>query len=335
LAPYGEVAGGAVSVVPVVVVAGVWTAVDVAAAAGVVETVVVRPLAAGLGAAAVVEVVTGVVVEVVTGVVVEVVTGVVVEVVTGVVVEVVTGVVVEVVTGVVVPVGAVGAGGAMVLLIGVVVLVGPGLWVPLLDVTGGVTWLVGSATALPVFTGGAGEVLGATLLGLVVTGLGPAPVEPAEPEAADANPLGDPELAVVGLVKLLVGLVKLLVGLVMSGLGPAPAELAEPDGAEANPLGDPALAVVGVRLAVVEPVMAPEPVVPEAAVPEPVLPLAKPDVTGLVALDDAEAPTGPLAALLGLAAPSDIWITGMGPVENVPDPIAVTPLPPSTLYIIW
>jgi hypothetical protein len=121
----------------------------------------------------------------------------------------------------------------------------------------------------------------------------------------------------------------------MSGLEPAPAEPAEPGGAEANPLGDAALAVVGVRLAVVEPVMAPEPVVPEAAVPEPVLPLAKPDVTGLVALDDAEAPTGPLAALLGLAAPSDIWITGMGPVENVPDPIAVTPLPPSTLYIIW
>jgi hypothetical protein len=268
-----------------VVVAGVWTAVDVAAAAGVVETVVVetvvvRPLAAGLGAAAVV----------------------------------------EVVTGVVVTVGAVGAGGAMVLLIGVVVLVGPGLGVPLLDVTGGVTWLVGSATAFPVFTGGAGEVLGATLRGLVVTGLGPAPVEPAEPEGAEANPLGDPALAVVGLVKL-------LVGLVMSGREPAPAEPAEPEGAEANPLGDPALAVVGVRLAVVEPVMAPEPVVPEAAVPEPVLPLAKPDVTGLVALDDAEAPTGPLAALLGLAAPSDIWITGMGPVENVPEPIAVTPLP--------
>jgi hypothetical protein len=215
-----------------------------------------------------------------------------------------------------------------------------------------------------VVTGAAGDVLGASLLGLVVTGLEPAEPEPlppelAEPEGDEAAPLGDPELAEVGLVKPLVGLVKLLVGPVVTGLAlepaelsePAePAELAEPDAAEASPLGDAALAVVGVRPAAAEPVSPPEPPVPEAAVPEaavpelpvPELPVpeaavpepvglsAKLDVTGLVALDGAEAPALPLATVFGVATPVDIWITGTGPVENLPDPVAVTPLP-STL----
>jgi hypothetical protein len=198
-------------------------------------------------------------------------------------------------------------------------------------------------------------VAGATLLGLVVTGLGPDEPEPpelAEPEGDETAPLGDPELPVVGLVKLLVGLVKLLVGLVkllaglvkllVTGLPLAPAELpepAEPDAAEANPLGDAAPAVVGVRPAGEEPVTSPELPVPEApvpvaAVPEPVGSSAGLEVTGLVALKGAEAPAPPLATVFGVATPVDIWITGTGPVENLPDPVAVTPLP-STLYISW
>jgi hypothetical protein len=286
-------------------------------------------------------------------------------------------VVVDVVNGVVVPVG--GGLGAVVLLIGVVVPVGPGLGVLPLDVTGSVPPLVGPASVLPVVAGAAGDRLGATLLGLVVAGLepsepGPVPPEVAEPDGDEAGPLDEPELAVVGLVKLLVGLVKLLVGL---GLAPAePAELdaagpAEPDGAEPSPLGDAALAVVGVRPAAVEPAVAPvtppvpptpeapvpeaavpeaavpeaavpeaavpeaavpEAAVPEAAVPEPVGLFAKLDVTGLVALDGAATPAPPLATVFGVATPIDIWITGTGPVENFPDPVAVTPLP-STLYI--
>jgi hypothetical protein len=229
---------------------------------------------------------------------------------------------------------------------------------------------------LPVVAGAAGDRLGATLLGLVVAGLepsepGPVPPEVAEPDGDEAGPLDEPELAVVGLVKLLVGLVKLLVGLVklLVGLGLAPAEPAEldaagpaePDGAEPSPLGDAALAVVGVRPAAVEPAVAPvtppvpptpeapvpeaavpeaavpeaavpEAPVPEAAVPEPVGLFAKLDVTGLVALDGAATPAPPLATVFGVATPIDIWITGTGPVENFPDPVAVTPLP-STLYI--
>jgi hypothetical protein len=59
---------------------------------------------------------------------------------------------------------------------------------------------------------------------------------------------------------------------------------------------------------------------------------AKLDVTGLVALDGAATPAPPLATVFGVATPIDIWITGTGPVENFPDPVAVTPLP-STLYI--
>jgi hypothetical protein len=186
-------------------------------------------------------------------------------------------------------------------------------------------------------------VVGATLLGLVVTGLGPDEPEPpelAEPEGDETAPLGDPELPVVGLVKLLVGLVKLLVGLVkllVTGLPLEPAELPEPDAAEANPLGDAAPAVVGVRPAGEEPVTSPElPVpaapVPVAAVPEPVGSSAGLEVTGLVALKGAEAPAPPLATVFGVATPVDIWITGTGPVENLPDPVAVTPLA-STLYI--
>ena len=194
--------------------------------------------------------------------------------------------------------------------------------------------------------------MGATLLGLVVTGLGPDEPEPpelAEPEGDETAPLGDPELPVVGLVKLLVGLVKLLVGLVkllvglvkllVTGLPLEPAELPEPDAAEANPLGDAAPAVVGVRPAGEEPVTSPELPVPEApvpvaAVPEPVGSSAGLEVTGLVALKGAEAPAPPLATVFGVATPVDIWITGTGPVENLPDPVAVTPLP-STLYISW
>jgi hypothetical protein len=285
----------AVWVVLVVVVPGICPVVDVAGAADAVATVVVVPVDAELGAVAVVG---------------------------------------EVVTAVVVPVGAVGAGGAPLPLIGVLVLVGPALGVPPFAETGGVTWLVGSAAPLPVVIGPAGDVLGVTLLGLVVSGLEP-PDEPAEPDGAEATPLGDPELAVVGLVKL-------LVGLVVSWLEPVPAALG---GAEANPLGDPELAVVGVRPAVVGPVMAPEPAapepaapaaaVPEPAVPEPVLSLVRGEFTGAAALGDVEVAAGPLAAVLGLAAPSDIWITGVGHVENVPNPIAVTPLAPSTLYVIW
>jgi hypothetical protein len=148
----------------VVVAAGFWAVVDVVAAVGVVETIVV-----------VVEIVEIVVVLLPVGP------------------EPGAVAVVEGVAGVVVPVGP---GGAPLLPIGVVVLVGPGLGVPLLDVTGGVTWLVGSVTARPVVTGPAGDVLGTTLLGLVVTGLEPAP---AESEGPEANPLGDPELAVVGV----------------------------------------------------------------------------------------------------------------------------------------
>lgn len=328
--------GAAVSAALVVVVPGNCPIVDVAGATAVVATVAVVPLDAELGAVAVVG---------------------------------------EVVTGVVVPVGAVGAGGAPLPLSGVLVLVGPALGVPPLAATGGVTWLVGSAVPLPVVIGPAGDVLGAAVLGLVVSGLEPPPVEPAEPGGAEADPLGDPELAVVGLVKL-------LVGLVVSWLEPVPTAL---DGAEADPLGDPELAVVGVRppvagssvvgvrLAAVGPVMAPEPAAPEPAepaapvpepeVPEPVLPVVRDEFTGAAALGGGEVATGspatvlglaagplaaglglaamlgvaagPLAVVLGLAPPSDIWITGIGQVENVPKPIAVTPLAPSTLYVIW
>jgi hypothetical protein len=198
----------------------------------------------------------------------------------------------------------------------------------------------------------AGDVPGVTLLGLVVTGLGPAEPEPVPPELAwtegdEAAPLGDPELAVVGLVKPLVGLVKPLVtGLALAEPAEpaefAPADPAEPDAAEASPLGDAALAVVGVTPSAAEPVTPPElpvpeaPVpeapVPEAPVPEPVGLFAKLDVTGLVAPDGPAAPAAPLATVFGVATPVDIWITGTGPVENLPDPVAVTPLP-STLYV--
>jgi hypothetical protein len=256
--------------------------------------------------------------------------------------------VVDVVNGVVVPVGCgLAAGGALLLLIGAVVPAGAGLGVLPLDVTGSVTPLVGPASVLPVVAGAAGDRLGATLLGLVVAGLepsepGPVPPEPAEPDGDEAGPLDEPELAVVGLVKLLVGL-----GLALA----EPAELeaagpAEPDGAEASPLGDAALAVVGVRPPAGEPAVAPatppvpsapeaavpEAAVPEAAVPEPVGLFAKLDVTGLAAPGGAEAPAPPPATVSGVATPIDIWITGTGPVENLPDPVAVTPLP-STLYI--
>jgi hypothetical protein len=163
--------------------------------------------------------------------------------------------------------------------------------------------------------------------------------------------VGDPELAEVGLLKPLVGLVKLLVGPVVTGLAPEPAELAAPaepdapaelDAAEPSPGGDAAPAVVGVSPAAAEPVMpfevaapevaAPEVGAPDAAVPEAVGLFAKLDVTGLVAPDGAEAPAPPLATVFGVATPVDIWITGTGPVENLSDPVAVTPLP-STLYI--
>jgi hypothetical protein len=210
-------------------------------------------------------------------------------------------------------------------------------------------------------------VVGAALLGRVVTGLRPdepepLPPEPAEPEGDEPAPLGDPELPEVGVVKLLVGLVKPLVGLVkplvglvkllLTGLLPEAAELpepAEPDAAEAKPLGDAAPAVVGVRPAGEEPITSPElpvpdapvpdaPVpdapVPEGAVPEPAGLSAEPDVTGLVALKGAEAPAPSLATVSGVATPVDIWITGTGPVENLPDPVAVTPSP-STLNISW
>jgi hypothetical protein len=308
----------------VVVVAGVWAVSDVVDAAGVVETVVVLPLGSELGT---------------------------------------VEAVVEVVNGVVVPVGVGGAGGAVALVIGVVVPLGAGLGVLPPDVTGSVPPLVGPAPVLPVVTGVAGDVPGATLLGLVVTELGPAepgpvPPELAEPEGEEAAPLGDPELAVVGLVKLLVtGLALEPAGLaeVAEVAEPAePAELAEPaepaepdaaaepDGAEASPLGDAALAVVGVRPAAAEPITPPELPVPEAPVaeapvaeapvPEPVGLFAKLDVTGLVALDGADAPAPPPATVFGFATPVDIWITGTGPVENLPDPVAVTPLP-STLYV--
>jgi hypothetical protein len=316
-----------------VVVAGVWAVSDVVDAAGVVETVVVLPLGSELGT---------------------------------------VEAVVEVVNGVVVPVGVGGAGGAVALVIGVVVPLGAGLGVLPPDVTGSVPPLVGPAPVLPVVTGVAGDVPGATLLGLVVTELGPAepgpvPPELAEPEGEEAAPLGDPELAVVGLVKLLVtGLALEPAGLaeVAEVAEPAePAELAEPDaaaepdGAEASPLGDAALAVVGVRPAAAEPITPPELPVPEAPVaeapvaeapvaeapvaeapvaeapvPEPVGLFAKLDVTGLVALDGADAPAPPPATVFGFATPVDIWITGTGPVENLPDPVAVTPLP-STLYV--
>ena len=309
------------------VVAGVWAVSDVVDAAGVVETVVVLPLGSELGT---------------------------------------VEAVVEVVNGVVVPVGVGGAGGAVALVIGVVVPLGAGLGVLPPDVTGSVPPLVGPAPVLPVVTGVAGDVPGATLLGLVVTELGPAepgpvPPELAEPEGDEAAPLGDPELAVVGLVKLLVtGLALEPAGLaevaeVAEPAEPAePAELAEPaepaepdaaaepDGAEASPLGDAALAVVGVRPAAAEPITPPELPVPElpvpeapvaeAPVPEPVGLFAKLDVTGLVALDGADAPAPPPATVFGFATPVDIWITGTGPVENLPDPVAVTPLP-STLYV--
>ena len=295
------------------VVAGVWAVSDVVDAAGVVETVVVLPLGSELGT---------------------------------------VEAVVEVVNGVVVPVGVGGAGGAVALVIGVVVPLGAGLGVLPPDVTGSVPPLVGPAPVLPVVTGVAGDVPGATLLGLVVTELGPAepgpvPPELAEPEGEEAAPLGDPELAVVGLVKLLVtGLALEPAGLaeVAEVAEPAePAELAEPDaaaepdGAEASPLGDAALAVVGVRPAAAEPITPPELPVPEAPVaeapvPEPVGLFAKLDVTGLVALDGADAPAPPPATVFGFATPVDIWITGTGPVENLPDPVAVTPLP-STLYV--
>jgi hypothetical protein len=160
----------------------------------------------------------------------------------------------------------------------------------------------------------------------------------------------------VGLVTLLVGLVKLLVGLVkpvVAGLELAPAKPAEPepDAVETSPPGDASLAVVGVSPAV-EPVTGLEPAEPEPAEPAPAVPdavglFAKPDVTGLVAPGDAGAPAAglpavpavpPVAALAtvpAVGAPVDIWIMGTGPVEKVPDPVAVTPLPPLTLYVSW
>jgi hypothetical protein len=191
-------------------------------------------------------------------------------------------------------------------------------------------------------------VTGAAALGLVVTGLEPPGLGPAPP-GPEAGSLDDPELALVGLVKLLVGLVKplddpelSLVGLVkplvgvvklLVGLGLPPSEPAEPAELDppAAPLGDAALPVIGVRPAAVGPVMEPEPPVPEAAAPEPVGLFAEPELTGVVAPDDS-APAAPLAAPAGFATPVDIWITGTGPVEKVPDPVAVTPLSPTTLY---
>ena len=65
------------------------------------------------------------------------------------------------------------------------------------------------------------------------------------------------------------------------------------------------------------------------------LPLVGGEFAGAAALGDAEVSGAPLAAVVGLAPPSDIWITGIGQVENEPNPIAVTPLAPSTLYVIW
>jgi hypothetical protein len=234
--------------------------------------------------------------------------------------------------------------------------------VPPLDVTGSVPPPVGPAAALPVVTGDGGDVTGAAALGLVVTGLEPPGLGPAPP-GPEAGSLDDPELALVGLVKLLVGLVKplddpelslvglvkplddpelALVGLVkplvgvvklLVGLGLPPSEPAEPAELDppAAPLGDAALPVIGVRPAAVGPVMEPEPPVPEAAAPEPVGLFAEPELTGVVAPDDS-APAAPLAAPAGFATPVDIWITGTGPVEKVPDPVAVTPLSPTTLY---
>jgi hypothetical protein len=282
-------------------------------------------------------------------------------------------VVVAVTNGVVVPVGGgLGAGGAVVLLIGVVVAVGVGLGVLPLGVTGSVTPLVGPASVLPVVTAAAGDGLAATLLGLVVAGLAPSepgavPPELAEPDGDwdEAGPLDEPELAVVGLVEPLVGLGLVpaepaeldaagpaepdgdgdeagpldepelaVVGVVkpLVGLGLAPAEPAELDAAEPSPAGD---AVVGVRPAALAPAAAsvtpPVPSAPDAPAPEAVALFAKIDVTGAVP-DGAEAPAPPLATVFGVAAPIDIWITGTGPVENLPDPVAVTPLP-STLYI--
>jgi len=143
----------------------------------------------------------------------------------------------------------------------------------------------------------------------------------------------------VGLVSSLVGLVKLLVGLakLLVGLGLAPAEPSEPDAGDSPP-GDAALAVVGVRPAAVGSVIGPEPAVPEAAAPEPVGLFTEPDVGGLAALDGAVAPLAPPLVAppvvpAGAGAPSDIWITAIGPVEKVPDPVALTPLPPSTSYL--
>ena len=160
-------------------------------------------------------------------------------------------------------------------------------------------------------------MLGVTLLGVVVSGLEPPSGEPVEPEGAEATPLGDPELAVVGLVRLLVGLVKLLVGLVRLLVGLV-------------------RLLVGLVVSWLGPVpAAPAAAVPEPAVPEPVLPLVRGELKGAPPLGDVEVAAGPLAAVLGLPAPSDIWITGVGHVENVPNPIAVTPLAPSTLYVIW
>ena len=249
-------------------------------------------------------------------------------------------------TGVVVPVGAVGAGGAPLLAIGVLVLVGAGLAVPLLAAKGGVTWLVGSATELPVLIGAACDVLGATLLRLVVTGLEPVPVEPAEPGRAEANPLDDPELAVVGLVKL-------LVGLVVSSLEPVPAA---PDEAEANPLGDPELGVTRRRAGGRRGTLGhPSPPYPGPQYPErpyPRRPYPSPqypspqyprqcfrspgsDVAGLQHWKHAEVATGRWPHCSGSPHPLTFGLRGSAQVENVPNPTVVTPLAPSTLYVIW
>jgi len=79
--------------------------------------------------------------------------------------------VVEVVRVAVVPVGADGPGGAVVVLIDGLVPAGPGLGARPPDVTGSVPPLVGPAAVLPVVTGAAWDVLGATPPGLAVVGV--------------------------------------------------------------------------------------------------------------------------------------------------------------------